>query len=121
MKLIASSFFLLLFALTTSNVVISGERTVVNKSGENVTGLMVAPAGTNSWNSVYQGSFTNGHKMSFSYEETSGNCVVNVKFINGNGKEYLLENIDLCASSEIVLTTTESTNVESIDVPVIKR
>ena len=121
MKLIAASVFLLFFTITMNNIVFSGERTVVNKSGDNVTGLMVTPAGTTGWNSVYQGSFSNGQKMSFNYDETSGNCVVNVKFTNSTGKEFILENIDLCAANEIILSTPESINTESINVPTIKR
>ncbi len=82
--------------------------TVINKSGMEVTAVYLRASGETKWgDNIYTGDsrLKNNGGFQFSQETSSASCSYDVKFVCDNGKEYVIQNLDLCKIAGITLKT----------------
>jgi hypothetical protein len=98
----------------------SGDYTLVNKSGISVSSVQFSEASSNSWNSIGV-NLSDGQKLTLTFDTPSENCVYNLKFTDNTGKEYIMDAVDLCGQTEIILSTSNSTEADKVTLPVLKK
>lgn len=112
MKLIIAIFAVLLSLIIFSNSSFADDYTVINKSGTTVTNIFVSNTGTTDWSRLpVSNSINNGDVFTFNFQSGTEECTFILKFTDSNGQEYLMNEINLCETNEIILTTNESINV----------
>jgi len=87
--------------------------TVVNKSGMNVTGVFLRENGAAKWGeNLYteDSKLKNNGGFQFSQETTTASCSYDIKFVCEDGKEYIMQNLDLCKIAGITLKTDAQSN-----------
>ena len=87
--------------------------TVINKSGLSVTSIYLRESGAAKWgDNIYteDNKLKNNSGFQFTQETSSASCSYDVKFVCDNGKEYVLQNLDLCKIAGITLKTDAQTN-----------
>jgi hypothetical protein len=95
----------------------AGDYSIVNKSEVIVTSVSVSEYGSGSWNTIVSSArILKGEMISVYLESSSEKCNYELKFIDENGKEYRINDISLCGSNEIVLTTNSSVEAEKIKI-----
>jgi hypothetical protein len=109
-------FFIFIGSINTY----SGEYKLVNKSGVYVSSLQFSATGINSWNSIGV-NLSNDQVLTLSFDTPSENCIYNLKFTDNTGKEYEMDAVDLCGMTEIILSTTNSTEAEKVTIPKLKK
>lgn len=113
-KFVACLILLLLFFTAIPSL--SGERTIINKSGSAVTSVMISPSGSLNWVYISSGMAAEG-KLIFTFEENALLCSYELKFTDDMGKEYFMGSIDMCSEFEITLHghRAEETSVRFIN------
>ncbi|HLT24063.1 MAG TPA: hypothetical protein VK004_02965 [Ignavibacteria bacterium] len=104
MKQILYSGIVVLLLFVIVGFTNAGNYSVINKSGVNVTGISISPAGMNFQNAVtFSRSINTDQIISIDFESDSENCLYDIKYSDSNGKSYVMSGIDLCESNEIIL------------------
>lgn len=115
MKQTLYSGIVVLLLFVTFGFTNTGNYSVVNKSGVNVTGISISPAGMNFQNAVsFSRSINIDQVASIDFESDSENCLYDIKFSDANGKSYVMSGVDLCGSNEIILERVISDEVPAI-------
>ncbi|MBZ0203014.1 MAG: hypothetical protein IT281_01520 [Ignavibacteria bacterium] len=119
MKQFSIGIAVLFLFVFIGSTVYSGEYNLVNKSGTTVTGIYVLGSGSPSWSRLpVTSSINNGEKVTFDFQAGAENCVYSLKFTDTNGKEYFMDNINICETSEIILAVNEAESVPKIDLKI---
>ena len=94
---------------------ISGNFSVINKSGVNVTKVIISPTGDNAGNSTtFSNSISKDQSISIDFAVNSEACQYDVRFTDDKGREYLMSGVELCGSSEIILVSNKADEVPQI-------
>ncbi len=113
--LIASLCFIALI----QNSAYSGEYKLINKTGSSISGIYISSSGSDSWLAIGS-TMTSSQNISFTFDAVSQNCQYKIKFTDNTGKENIIESIDMCSVSEIILNSGTSTETDSIKLPLKK-
>lgn len=105
-----AAFLILTLFLVTAAPLLSGEITIINKSGSAVTSVMITPSGSASWRWV-SGGIGADQKTAFSFEDAASACIYDIRFTDAAGKVYFMSSVDLCESSEITLDGTKAEEI----------
>lgn len=99
----------------------TGNYSVINKSGVNVTSITISPIGDNTGNSVsFSRSIGMDQSISIDFTTNTEVCEFDVRFTDDQGREYVMTGIDLCNSSKIILVSNKVDEVPQIFVPTSK-
>ena len=109
------NFFLSLALVCTFLIAVSfaGSKdiTVINKSGVNVTSITISSIGDASGSQTFSSSIPDGHQSSIGFELLNEQCLFEVRFTGQDGKQYLMSDVELCGSTEIILVTNKADEV----------
>src|SRR5688572_2904536 len=118
MKKALYSGIAILFLMLFIGFSVTGNYSIINKSGVNVTGVTIIPTGNDAGNSVnFSSSISKDQSISVDFTANTENCSYDVKFTDDQGREYVMNGIDLCSSTELVLVTNKADEVPQIYVP----
>ena len=118
MKKALYSGIAILFLMLFIGFSVTGNYSIVNKSGVNVTGVTIIPTGNNTDNSVnFSTSISKDQSISVDFTVNSENCSYDIRFKDDQGREYVMSGIDLCGSTELVLVSNKADEVPQIYVP----
>lgn len=86
--------------------------TVINNTDMVISGVSLAPSGTNQWGEslAMSGNIAVGKSFEFSQSFDSKNCNHDIRFMGSdgmNGKYYYMQNLNLCTTTTISLTKNE--------------
>ena len=97
----------------------SGSYSVINKSGVNVTGITITPSGDNSGNlsTTFSRTISKDQSIGIDFTVNEQVCEYDIRFTDESGKQYLMNGVNLCNSSEIILVTNKADEVPQIYVP----
>ena len=113
-KTLYSGIFILFLALFIGFTV-SGNFSITNKSGVNVTNVTISPTGDNSGNSTsFSMSISKDQSIGVDFTVNPEECQYDVRFTDDKGREYLMSGVELCESSEIVLVSNKADEVPQI-------
>ena len=95
------------FALTNSSFAqLSSTYTVVNKSGVTVKAVYFTPTGANAWSdnisTVDKIGLNEGFQYGFDGIDKD-HCTIDLKFVDTDGKDWMMNNVSLCSASVITL------------------
>jgi hypothetical protein len=106
-RILISGVFVMIISLVCNSVYaqITQTITVSNKSGMAVTSVFISPAGSNNWGSNIsaKAKITNNETFEFKQIVDKANCNYDVKYTGDDGKEYIVNNVDLCSGINITL------------------
>lgn len=114
--LIASLCFLAL----SQNSVYSGDYKLINKTGSSISGIYISSSGSDTWLAIGS-TMTSGQNISFTFDAVEQNCQYKIKFTDNKGIENIIESIDMCSVSEIILSSIASTESERLTLPFKKK
>lgn len=82
---------------------------VINKSGIAVTSVRLASNDTYEWglSLTTMDKVLNDKSFDFVQKIDTARCVYDFKFTGEDGKDYIIENVNLCSSKEIILAIPE--------------
>ena len=115
MKKTLSIGIIILFLAFFIGFTVSGNYSVINKSGVNVTGISISPSGDNSGNTTtISRSISKDQSISIDFTANEEQCEYDVRFTDDKGREYLMSGVELCGSSEIILVSNKADEVPQI-------
>jgi hypothetical protein len=113
-KTLYYGIFILFLALFIGFTV-SGNISVINKSGVNITKVIISPTGDNAGNSTtFSRSISKEQSISIDFAVNPDVCQYDVRFTDDKGREYLMSDVELCGSSEIILVSNKADEVPQI-------
>jgi hypothetical protein len=82
---------------------------VINKSGIAVTSVRLSSNDTYTWglSLTTMDKVPNDKSFDFVQKIDTARCIYDFKFTGDDGKDYIIENVDLCTTKEIVLAIPE--------------
>lgn len=118
MKKALYSGIAILFLMLFIGFSVTGNYSIINKSGVNVTGITISQSGDNAGNSVtFSRSISKDQSISVDFTANTENCNYDVRFTDDQGREYVMSGIELCGSTELVLVSHKADEVPQIYVP----
>jgi hypothetical protein len=85
--------------------------TVTNSSGMVITGLSLSPNDLNTWGenmNTTGGSIAADKSFQFTRPVDRSNCIYDVRYQVEDGTYYYVQNVDLCTSTNVMLSKTDS-------------
>ena len=92
----------------------SKDITIINKSGVNVNSITISSIGDVSGSQTFSSSIPDGQKSSISFEVIGEQCLYEVRFTGQDGKQYIMSDVELCGSTEIILVSNKADEVPQI-------
>lgn len=111
MKKIFLSLALVCTFLIAVSFADSKDITIINKSGVNVISITISSTGDVSGSQTFSSSIGDGQKSLIGFEVTGEQCLYEVRFTGQDGKQYLMTDVELCNSTEIILETNKADEV----------
>lgn len=96
---------------------VTGNYSIVNKSGVNVTGVTISPSGTTVNSISFSRSISKDQTISVDFTANAEACTYDVRFTDDQGNEHLMSGVELCGSSELVLVSNKAEEVPQIYMP----
>ena len=78
---------------------------VTNATSDSITGLAIAPEGTDAWRAIDLGEPLQGGETSITIDIPRGDCLRSVRITFRNGYSQGVPHVDVCSSQHLRLTT----------------
>jgi hypothetical protein len=107
----------LCFFNTAANAQLTQTYVVTNNSGMVVTGVSLSPNDANNWglNLNASGNILMDKTFEFKQAVDKNNCVYDIRYTGEDGKYYYVQDVNLCTTTNIVLTKPDTKNENKTD------
>ena len=116
MRLKLAAFFIPLVLLLQATPSPAGEKTIINKSGSQVTSVMISPSGQSNWSFISPGLAAE-QRLVLNIETDLSSCNYDIKFTDTKGNEYFMGSVDMCLVTEITLDGSKAAETGRIFMP----
>ncbi len=102
-------FIGLLFIAGTATAQLTQTYMVTNQTGMTITTVSISQNEANKWstNLLTKDKVLNSESFEFKQSVDKANCVYDIKFMADNGKEYYMQDVNLCNVSTISLVSPD--------------